>query len=71
MSHKLGICIPYRNRKEHLERLTSVLGEYLNRCGIDHKFYVGHQVDDKSISLPASGHPGSDWPIHRPLLLRG
>ena len=45
--HKLGICIPYRNRKEHLDKLVPKLTEYLNKKGIDHKFYVGHQVDDK------------------------
>ena len=43
---KLGICIPYRNRKEHLERLIPHLSNYLNEKGIEHKFYVGHQVDD-------------------------
>jgi hypothetical protein len=47
MSHKLGICIPYRNRKEHLERLIPHLTKHLNNQGIDHSFYVGHQVDDK------------------------
>jgi len=47
MKHKLGICIPYRNRKEHIERLIPHLSEYLNKKGIDHKFYVGHQIDDK------------------------
>jgi hypothetical protein len=47
MSHKLGICIPYRNRKNHLEQLIPKLSEHLNKQGIDHKFYVGHQVDDK------------------------
>jgi len=46
MKHKLGICIPYRNRKEHLDRLVPHLSSYLNERGIDHKFYVGHQVDD-------------------------
>jgi hypothetical protein len=45
--HKLGICIPYRDRKEHLEKLIPVLSEHLTNNGIDHKFYVGHQVDDK------------------------
>ena len=25
MSHKLGICIPYRNRKEHLDKLLGTL----------------------------------------------
>ncbi len=47
MSHKLGICIPYRNRKEHIERLIPHLSKYLKEHNIDHKFYVGHQVDDK------------------------
>jgi hypothetical protein len=47
MSHKLGICIPYRNRKEHIERLIPHLSKKLNEQGIDHSFYVGHQIDDK------------------------
>ena len=47
MSHKLGICIPYRNRKEHLDKLIPKLGDFLTKKGIDHCFYVGHQVDDK------------------------
>jgi hypothetical protein len=46
MSHKLGICIPYRNRKEHLEKLIPRLSEHLNKQGINHSFYIGHQVDD-------------------------
>jgi hypothetical protein len=46
MSHKLGICIPYRNRKEHIERLIPHLSKHLTEKGIDHTFYVGHQVDD-------------------------
>lgn len=47
MSHKLGICIPYRNRKEHLDILIPKLSAHLNSKGIDHGFYVAHQVDDK------------------------
>jgi hypothetical protein len=47
MSHKLGICIPYRNRKEHIERLIPHLSKHLTEKGIDHTFYVGHQIDDK------------------------
>jgi hypothetical protein len=47
MSHKLGICIPYRNRKEHVERLIPHLSKHLTNQGIEHTFYVGHQVDDK------------------------
>jgi hypothetical protein len=47
MSHKLGICIPYRDRRSHLEELVDKLGKLLTKKGIDHKFYVGHQVDEK------------------------
>ena len=47
MKHKLGICIPYRNREEHLRKLVPALGKHLTERGIDHKFYVGHQVDDR------------------------
>lgn len=47
MKHKLGICIPYRNRKEHLDKLIPHLSKYLIEKGINHSFYVGHQVDDK------------------------
>ena len=47
MSHKLGICIPYRNRKEHLDNLIPFLSNHLTQIGINHTFYVGHQIDDK------------------------
>ena len=47
MSHKLGICIPYRNRKEHVEKLIPHLSKLLTEQGIEHTFYVGHQIDDK------------------------
>jgi len=47
MKHKLGICIPYRDRQSHLDELVDKLGKLLTNKGIDHGFYVGHQVDDK------------------------
>ena len=47
MSHKLGICIPYRDRQSHLDELVDKLGKLLTNKGIDHGFYVGHQIDDK------------------------
>lgn len=69
MSHKLGICIPYRNRQEHLNRLVPSLGRYLTEKGIDHKFYVGHQVDDllfnrgamKNIAAEYAFNDGCDY----------
>ena len=47
MVHKLGICIPYRNRESHLNTLIPHLTKFLNKKGIPHKFYIGHQCDDK------------------------
>ena len=47
MIPKLGICIPYRNRESHLKELIPHLTEHLNKQGIPHRFYVGHQIDDK------------------------
>lgn len=44
---KLGVCIPYRNRKEHLDKLVPVLSKHLENQGIEYSFYVAHQVDDK------------------------
>lgn len=47
MKHKLGICIPYRDRETHLNELVDKLGKLLTDKEIDHGFYVGHQVDEK------------------------
>ena len=52
MSHKLGICVPYRDtgdgvRKGHLDRLVPHLEKFLGERNIDFRVYVGHQVDDK------------------------
>lgn len=61
MSHKLGICIPYRNRKEHLELLIPRLTEHLKRQGIEHKFYVGHQVDNRLFNRGAMKNIAAEW----------
>lgn len=61
MSHKLGICIPYRNRKEHLERLVPHLSKHLTEQGIEHKFYVGHQVDDKLFNRGAMKNIAAEY----------
>ena len=47
MTHKLGVCIPYRNRKEHIDNLIPHLSKKLTEKGINHSFYVGHQIDEK------------------------
>ena len=44
---KLGVCVPYRNREEHLKEFIPKVGKYLTDRGIDYQMYFGHQVDDK------------------------
>jgi hypothetical protein len=44
---KLGVCVPYRNRKAHLNDFVPSIGEYLENRGIDYCIYFGHQTDDK------------------------
>ena len=61
MSHKLGICIPYRNRKEHIDRLIPHLSKHLTNQGIDHTFYVGHQIDDKLFNRGAMKNIASHY----------
>ena len=50
MSHKLGICIPYRNREDHLNQLVPHLTKHLTENEIDFHFYVAHQVDEKLLN---------------------
>ena len=47
MVHKLGICIPYRDREKHLNILIPHLTKFLNKKEIQFTFYVAHQVDDR------------------------
>jgi hypothetical protein len=61
MSHKLGICIPYRNRKDHIDRLIPHLSKHLTNQGIDHAFYVGHQIDDKLFNRGAMKNIASHY----------
>ena len=64
MSHKLGVCIPYRNRKEHIDRLIPHLSKKLTEQGIEHAFYVGHQVDDKLLAYLDGAPPASAVPLY-------
>jgi len=40
MKHKLGICIPYRDREDHLKQLVPKLTKHLTEHDIEHKLYV-------------------------------
>ena len=50
MKHKLGICIPYRDREDHLKQLVPKLTKHLTEHDIEHKLYVCHQTDDKLLN---------------------
>ena len=54
MSHKLGVCVPYRNRELHMHEFIPKVGKYLKDQGIDFHMYFCHQVDDKLFNRGAT-----------------
>jgi hypothetical protein len=44
---KLGVCVPYRNREEHLKEFVPIVSKFLESKDIDFKIYFAHQTDDK------------------------
>ena len=46
-NHKLGVCVPYRDRELHLNEFIPKVGKFLKEAGIDFQMYFAHQVDDK------------------------
>jgi hypothetical protein len=46
MAHKLGVCVPYRNREEHMNVFVPHLSNFLDKKGIDHTIYIVHQRDE-------------------------
>ena len=54
MKHKLGVCVPYRNREVHLHEFIPKVGKYLKDQGIDFQMYFCHQVDDKLFNRGAT-----------------
>ena len=61
MKHKLGVCVPYRNREEHLRLFVPHLTEYLNERGIDFQIYIAHQTDDKLFNRGAMKNVAAEW----------
>lgn len=51
---KLGVCVPYRNREEHLHQFIPQVGKHLKEQGIDFQMYFCHQVDDKLFNRGAT-----------------
>ena len=44
---KLGVCVPYRNREEHMSKFVPHVSKFLEERGIEHTIYLAHQCDDK------------------------
>ena len=44
---KLGVCVPYRNREEHMNIFVPHVTRFLEERGIEHTIYLAHQCDDK------------------------
>ena len=44
---KLGVCVPYRNREEHMNQFVPHVSKFLEQRGIEHTIYLAHQCDDK------------------------
>jgi hypothetical protein len=43
---KLGVCVPYRNREEHMNQFVPWVTNFLTKKGIDHTIYIAHQCDE-------------------------
>ena len=54
MGHKLGVCVPYRNREAHLHEFIPKVSKYLREQGIDFQMYFAHQTDDKLFNRGAT-----------------
>ena len=51
---KLGVCVPYRNREEHLKVFIPEVTKYLESRGIDFCMYFCNQADDKLFNRGAT-----------------
>ena len=51
---KLGVCVPYRNREEHLNTFIPRVGKHLKEQGIEFCMYFAHQTDDKLFNRGAT-----------------
>ena len=53
-NHKLGVCVPYRNREAHLHEFIPKMAKYLKEQGINFQMYFCHQDDDKLFNRGAT-----------------
>ena len=49
-SKKLGVIVPYRNRRTHLQEFIPSISNYLNKQKIQHEIIVVEQSDDKAFN---------------------
>ncbi len=47
VTKKLAICVPYRNREQHMNEFIPSISKFLSEQGIEHKIFVAHQADNK------------------------
>lgn len=59
--HKLGVCVPYRNRELHLHEFIPKVGKYLKNQNIDFQMYFCHQTDDKLFNRGATKNIAAEW----------
>ena len=49
-SKKLGVIVPYRNRRTHLQQFIPSISKHLNKQKIRHEIIVVEQSDDKAFN---------------------
>tara|TARA_E500000318_G_scaffold111926_1_gene132704 strand:+ start:2754 stop:4145 length:1392 start_codon:yes stop_codon:yes gene_type:complete len=59
--HKLGVCVPYRNREAHLNEFIPKVAKYLKSKDIDFQMYFAHQDDDKLFNRGATKNIAAEW----------
>ena len=47
---KLAVCVPYRDRKQHLKIFVPYLSKYLDGKKIPHKIFICHQANNKNFN---------------------
>ena len=50
---KLGIIVPYRNRRTHLNHFTTAIKNYFNNSKINYELIIVEQADKKSFNRGA------------------
>ena len=47
MTNKIGIIVPYRNRRAHLNQFITSISSHLKKQKIKYELIVAEQADDK------------------------